>query len=181
MSARELTYRGTAWVYPDNVAIDGDLMPLEWALKRETDPQVLKEHTFSGLDPDFPKRAKPGDVVVGGRRFAQGNPHIQGMIGLVGCGVGLVAESIPIGSFRNALAAGLPVLPRCPGVRALFQSGEGIEVDFTTGVVRNTSTGREARFTPLPPPLLEMIRAGGWGPMFRRRLDAMAPQGVAAG
>ena len=116
----DLTLRGRAWVYPDNVAIDGDLMALEWALKRETRPEVLREHVFAGLDPDFPNRAKPGDIVVGGKRFAQGNPHIQGMIGLLGCGVGLIAESIPIGSFRNALAAGLPVLPRCPGVRAMF-------------------------------------------------------------
>jgi len=104
----DLLLRGRAWVYPDNVAIDGDIMALEFALKRETRPDFLKDYVFAGLDPDFPKRARPGDIVVGGRRFAQGNPHIQGMIGLKGCGVGLVAESIPIGSFRNALAAGLP-------------------------------------------------------------------------
>lgn len=170
----ELILRGRAWVYPDNVAIDGDLMALEWALKRETRPEVLKEHVFAGLDPDFPNRAKPGDIVVGGRRFAQGNPHIQGMIGLKGCGVGLVAESIPVGSFRNALAAGLPVLPRCPGVRAMFANAEEIEVDFTAARVRNLTRGTEAAFPPLGAHLLEMLRAGGWGPMFRRRLDALA-------
>jgi 3-isopropylmalate/(R)-2-methylmalate dehydratase small subunit len=172
MSA-DLVYRGRAWVYPDNVAIDGDLMALEWALKRETRPEVLKEHTFAGLDPEFPNRARPGDVVVGGRRFAQGNPHIQGMIGLKGCGVGLVAESIPIGSFRNALAAGLPVLPRCPDIRSLFGNGDPIEVDFTTGRIRNPARGEERQVEPLAPPLLEMIRLGGWGATFRRRLDAM--------
>lgn len=170
----DLTLRGRAWVYPDNVAIDGDLMALEWALKRETRPEVLKEHVFAGLDPDFPKRAKPGDIVVGGKRFAQGNPHIQGMIGLRGCGVGLIAESIPIGSFRNALAAGLPVLPRCPGVRAMFANAEEIEVDFAAARVRNLTRGTEASFPPLGAHLQEMLRAGGWAPMFRRRLDAMA-------
>jgi len=169
-----LTLRGRACVYPDNVAIDGDLMALEWALKRETRPEVLREHVFAGLDPGFPQRAQPGDIVVGGRRFAQGNAHIQGMIGLRGCGVGLVAESIPIGSFRNARAAGLPVLPRCPGVRAMFADGEEIEVDFAAARVRNLTRGTEAGFPPLAEHLIEMLRAGGWGPMFRRRLDAMA-------
>ena len=169
-----LVFRGRAWVYPDNVAIDGDMMALEWALKRETRPEVLREHVFAGLDPDFLNRAKPGDVVVGGRRFAQGNPQIQGMIGLKGCGVGLVAESIPVGSFRNALAAGLPVLPRCPGVRSMFANGEEIEVDFEAARVRNLSQGTEETFAPLGPHLVEMLRAGGWGPMFRRRLDAMS-------
>jgi 3-isopropylmalate/(R)-2-methylmalate dehydratase small subunit len=170
----ELVLRGRAWVYPDNVAIDGDLMALEWAIKRETRPEVLKDHVFAGLDPDFPKRARPGDIVVGGRRFAQGNAHIQGMIGLKGCGVGLVAESIPIGSFRNALAAGLPVLPRCPGVRAMFENEDEIEVDFAAARIRNLTRGTDATFPPLAPHLIEMLRAGGWGPMFRRRLDAQA-------
>jgi len=170
----ELTLRGRAWVYPDNVAIDGDLMALEWAIKRETRPEVLKDHVFAGLDPDFPKRARPGDIVVGGRRFAQGNAHIQGMIGLKGCGVGLVAESIPIGSFRNALAAGLPVLPRCPGVRAMFENAEEIEVDFVAARIRNLTRGTEASFEPLATHLIEMLRVGGWGPTFRRRLDALA-------
>ena len=169
-----LTLRGRAWVYPDNVAIDGDLMALEWALKRETRPEVLKDHVFAGLDPDFPKRARPGDIVVGGRRFAQGNAHIQGMIGLKGCGVGLVAESIPIGSFRNALAAGLSVLSRCSGVRAMFENADEIEVDFVTARIRNITRSTEATFPPLALHLVEMLRAGGWGPMFRRRLDALA-------
>lgn len=170
----DLVLRGRAWVYPDNVAIDGDLMALEWALKRETRPEVLREHVFAGLDPAFPSRAKPGDIVVGGKRFAQGNSHIQGMIGLKGCGVGLVAESVPVGSFRNALAAGLPVLPRCPGVRAMFENGDDIEVDFAAARVRNLKRGTEATFPPLGLHLQEMLRAGGWGPMFRRRLDALA-------
>lgn len=170
----DLVMRGRAWVYPDNVAIDGDLMALEWALKRETRPEVLKDHVFAGLDPDFPKRARPGDIVVGGRRFAQGNAHIQGMIGLKGCGVGLVAESIPIGSFRNALAAGLPVLPRCPGVRAMFENEDEIEVDFAAARIRNLTRGTDVTCPPLAPHLIEMLRAGGWGPMFRRRLDALA-------
>ena len=72
----DLLLRGRAWVYPDNVAIDGDIMALEFALKRETRPDFLKDHVFAGLDPDFPKRARPGDIVVGGRRFAQGGHEV---------------------------------------------------------------------------------------------------------
>lgn len=170
--SEELIYRGRAWVYGDNIGIDGDLMALEWALKRETRPEVLKEHVFAEFDPEFRERARPGDVVIAGKRFAQGNPHIQGLIGLRGCGVAVLAESIPIASFRNALAAGLPALQRCPGVRAMFENGDGIEADFATGMVRNTTRGDEQQFEPLAPPLLAILRAGGWGPMFRRRLAA---------
>lgn len=182
MTDTTLVKRGRAWVFGDNVAIDGDLMALEWALKRETDPDVLRHHVFAGLAPHFAAEVRPGDIVVGGRRFAQGNPHIQGLIGLVGCGVGLVVESIPTGSFRNALCAGLPMLPRCPGVRGLVQDGDRLTVDFVTGLLHNETQGTEHRFDPLPDHLMAYVRLGGWGPMFDRRLRAAGlASGLAAG
>ena len=171
MADNPLMRRGRAWVFGDNVAIDGDLMALEWALKRETDPKVLRHHTFEGLAPHFAKEVAEGDVVFAGRRFAQGNPHIQGLIGLVGCGVGIVVESIPSGSFRNALCAGLPMLPRCPDVREMVADGDRVSVDFRTGRVINETSGAEQTFAPLPDRLLAYIEAGGWGPIFQRRLD----------
>ena len=171
MAAHPLMRSGRAWVFGDNVAIDGDLMALEWALKRETDPEVLRQHVFEGLAPRFAKEVAEGDVVFAGRRFAQGNPHIQGLIGLAGCGVGIVVESIPSGSFRNALCAGLPMLPRCPGIRDMVSDGDRVSVDFRCGRVVNETRGVEESFTPLPDRLLVYIEAGGWGPVFQRRLD----------
>ena len=108
-------YRGTCWKFGDNIGIDGDMMPLEFAIKRELDPAVLGPYFMTGIDPDFPKKVKPGDIIVAGKRFAQGNPHIQGFIGLRAHGLGLVVESIPRGSFRNAINAGIPFLPHCSG------------------------------------------------------------------
>ena len=171
MADNPLLRQGRAWVFGDNVAIDGDLMALEWALKRETDPQVLRHHVFEGLAPHFAGEVRAGDVVFAGRRFAQGNPHIQGLIGLVGCGVGIVVESIPSGSFRNALCAGLPMLPRCPGVRGMVADGDRVSVDFRSGRVVNESSGAEQVFDPLPGRMLAYVEAGGWGPIFQRRLD----------
>lgn len=171
MTGNPLLRQGRAWVFGDNVAIDGDLMALEWALKRETNPHVLRQHVFEGLAPHFAKEVAAGDVVFAGRRFAQGNPHIQGLIGLVGCGVGIVVESIPSGSFRNGLCAGLPMLPRCPDVRKLVSDGDKVSVDFRSGRVVNETRGVEETFAPLPDRLLAYIEAGGWGPIFRRRLD----------
>lgn len=171
MTENSLLLSGRAWVFGDNVAIDGDLMALEWALKRETDPEVLRHHVFESLAPHFAKQVSQGDIVFAGRRFAQGNPHIQGLIGLVGCGVGIVVESIPSGSFRNALCAGLPMLPRCPDVCAMVSDGDAVSVDFRSGRVVNETRGIEETFAPLPDRLLAYIEAGGWGPIFQRRLD----------
>jgi 3-isopropylmalate/(R)-2-methylmalate dehydratase small subunit len=167
-----LVFKGHCWVFGDNVGVDGDLMPLKFAIARETRLEVLREHAMTGLDAELPKRIKPGDVVVGGRRFAQGNPHIQGLLGLKALGVGLVVESIQRGSLRNAVNAGLPILPSCPDARSEAVTGDLVEVDFSTGVFRNLSRGTERKYEPLPPQLLDVVRIGGWEANFRRRLAA---------
>jgi 3-isopropylmalate/(R)-2-methylmalate dehydratase small subunit len=121
-------YRGRAWAFGDDIGVDGDLMPLEFALRRETNPQVLKHHLFAGIDPDLPGRMRPGDIVVAGLRFAQGNPHIQGLLGLAGAGLGLIVRSIPSGSYRNAVNAGLPLLLDTDGATSAIRTGESLVV-----------------------------------------------------
>ena len=37
----------------------------------------MKDHTFESLDPDFPKKVKPGDYVVGGENFGCGSSREQ--------------------------------------------------------------------------------------------------------
>lgn len=166
----QLTYRGRCWKFGDNVGVDGDMMPLAFALQRETRPETLAPFAMTGLDPDFPNKVKAGDIVVGGKRFAQGNPHIQGLLGLAAHKVGLVCESIPRGSLRNAINAGLPLLPSCAGISHCVESGDDVEVDFRSGRVRNLTSSTEQWFEPLPQALLEIIMAGGWEPALKRRL-----------
>jgi 3-isopropylmalate/(R)-2-methylmalate dehydratase small subunit len=173
ISRPPILFRGKCWTFGDNVAVDGDLMPLKMAISRETRLDVLRPYAATGLDPDFPNKVKEGDVIVGGRRFAQGNPHIQGLLGLRALGIGLVVESIPRGSLRNAVNAGLPILPHCPGVSGMAAEGDDLEVDFRSGLFRNLSRGLEHYFEPLPAQLLDVIQIGGWHENFRRRLEAL--------
>ncbi len=165
-----LLLRGRCWRFGDNVGCDGDMMPFRFALARETRLDALRDYAMTGLDPDFPKKARPGDIVVAGKRFGQGNPHIQGFLGLKALGLGLVVESIPRGSLRNAVNAGVPILPECPGISAALRDGDQLEVDFASGAIRNLSTRTDYRATPLPPPLLDIVRRGGWEANFRARL-----------
>ena len=41
----------------------------------------MKDHTFESLDPDFPKKVKPGDYVVGGENFGCGSSKGAGCSG----------------------------------------------------------------------------------------------------
>jgi 3-isopropylmalate/(R)-2-methylmalate dehydratase small subunit len=167
------TYKGRCWKFGDDIGVDGDLMPLEFAIQRETRIEVLMPHTFKGVDPTFAGKAQPGDIVVGGKRFAQGNPHIQGLLGLRGLQLGLVVESIPRGSLRNAVNAGVPILPACRDVTKSVETGDELEVDFATGAFRNLTRGVTLQFQPLEQTLRDIIAIGGWRPALEKRIAAM--------
>lgn len=167
------TYRGRCWKFGADIGVDGDLMPLEFAIQRETRVEVLAPNTMKGIDPTFSSKAKPGDIIVAGKRFAQGNPHIQGLLGVRGLGLGLVVESIPRGSLRNAVNAGVPILPHCPEVTRHVETGDELQVDFATGRFTNATRGETLQFEPLDPALREIIAIGGWRAALERRIAAM--------
>jgi 3-isopropylmalate/(R)-2-methylmalate dehydratase small subunit len=167
-------YRGKCWLFGDNLGIDGAIMPLRFALSRETDPMVLRDFLMSEIEPDFAKKVKPGDIIVAGKRFGQGNPHIQGFLGIRGHGLGLVAESIPRGSFRNAINAGVPFLTSCSNVTAACETGDEIEVNFSTGLLRNLTRGTDHQYAPIEPELRDIIAVGGWENHVKRRLAQAA-------
>jgi len=139
---------------------------------REQRPEVLKDHSMTGLDPEFPKKAKPGDLVIAGRRFAQGNAHIQAFFGLKGLGLSVAVESIPRSSLRNCVSAGVLILPECAGITSTVQTGEDIEINFQTGKVTNHARGTAHIYPPLDAALLDIVLRGGWEAHFKHRLAA---------
>ncbi|PPR65696.1 MAG: 2,3-dimethylmalate dehydratase small subunit [Alphaproteobacteria bacterium MarineAlpha3_Bin7] len=167
-------YKGTCWKFGDNLGIDGDVMPLRFALERELDPTILKSHLMTGVDPEFPSKVSTGDIIVAGKRFGQGNPHIQGFLGMIGHNLGLVVESIPRGSFRNAINAGLPFLAGCENVTNLVETGDLLEVDFKTGDFQNLSQKTSHKFEPVDEQLQNIIEAGGWKPNLEKRLSRLS-------
>jgi len=167
-------YQGKCWKFGDNLGIDGDVMPLRFALERELDPMVLRDHLMAGVDPEFPQKVSPGDIIVAGKRFGQGNPHIQGFLGIMGHGLGLVAETIPRGSFRNAINAGLPFLSGCEKITNDVETGDTLEVNFQTGDFRNLSRDIKRQFKPLDIQLMAIIEAGGWHANLEKRLAKLA-------
>lgn len=169
----DFIYQGRCWKFGDNLAVDADLTKKEFATQRETRLEVLREFCMCGIDPDFPKKVSPRDIIVAGKRFAQGNPHIQGLLGIRALELGLVVESIPRGSFRNAINAGLPFLPRCPGVTDECETGDELRVNFETGEFENLTRQMRRTYPPLDKSLLETIAMGGWKEMVKKRIAQM--------
>jgi 3-isopropylmalate/(R)-2-methylmalate dehydratase small subunit len=170
-------YQGRCWKFGDNLAVDADLTKKEFATQRELRLEVLREHCMCGIDPEFAKKAKPRDIIVAGKRFAQGNPHIQGLLGIRGLELGLVVESIPRGSFRNAINAGLPFIPRATGVTGECETGDELRVNFETGLFENLTRGTQKQYQPLDKALLETIALGGWQPAVAKRIADLKREG----
>ena len=61
--------------------------------------------------------------------------------------------------YRNATNVGVPLL-EAPGVSALIEDGEEIEVDMEDGLIISES-GKEIEFKKLPPFMLEILESGG--------------------
>jgi len=125
---------------------------------------------MEGIDPDFGKKAKPGDVIVGGRNFGCGSSRETAPAGLHAFGIAaVIAASFGRIFLRNAINIGLPVL-ECPDAAQALADGANVTVDVTTGAILDGITGRKFRAAPFPPRLQEIIRAGGLVPYVRQRL-----------
>jgi 3-isopropylmalate/(R)-2-methylmalate dehydratase small subunit len=154
-----------AWLLGDNVDTDaiapGRYMKLGIA--------EIAPHCLEAVLPDFARTVKPGDVVVGGRNFGAGSSREQAPEALKHLGVSaLVAESFAGLFYRNAINLGLPALV-CPQAKRI-RPGDDIELDPTTGKLRNQTTGEELRCEPIPDFLMQLIRDGGLVPHLEKRL-----------
>ena len=163
-------FEGRAWVFGDDVPNDEGIMPLAMTRLQVYDPAELARHCFEQVNPAFVGEVKPGDLVVGGRNFGYGNPHIQGFLGLKGVGVGVVAASMVRGPLRACVNAGVPVLAPVPGLSGFVADGDRIRVDFESGRIANLSRGSELSAPPLPAVMREVIGAGGGIAHMRWRL-----------
>ncbi len=164
-----MRFRGRAWVFGDN--IDTDVI-IPGRYLNTTDPKELAAHCMEGVDPEFPRKVQPGDIVVAGRNFGSGSSREHAPLSLQAAGVScIIAKSFARIFFRNAINIGLPVL-ECPEAVDAISPGDELEVHLDTGEIRNQRTGQAFRAKPYPPFMLELIRAGGLIPYTRARLQA---------
>jgi len=164
---KPLTLSGRAWVINrDN--IDTDMIyHNKWLAI--TDIKEMGQHAFGNLKgwEDFPKKAKPGDIVVTGKNFGCGSSRQQavdcfsalGITAILGKSFGAIYE-------RNAINTGLPILS-CPetdlteGPSAHITTGDELSIDLTTGVVMNVTKGIKVPCTGFNPVQLDIYKRGG--------------------
>jgi len=72
--------------------------------------------------------------------------------------------------FRNAINIGLPLL-ECEGVVDNTEAGDILEVDLSSGRIKNLTSKMEFTAKPYPDFMTELISAGGLIKYTKKRLD----------
>ena len=160
MNAFGWRLQGRCYKLGHDIPHAGGVIPDRLITSREMDAQKLVPHLFEETDAGFHERARPGDIVVTGRKFGMG-PKMNGYIAMGALGLGLVCESMPYLAYRAAVGCGLRVLTDCDGVTGLCETGDALEVDFATGVFVNRTRGIDRAFEPMPEALREIVALGG--------------------
>jgi 3-isopropylmalate/(R)-2-methylmalate dehydratase small subunit len=150
------TFSGKVWKFGHD--INTDLVIPNFAVLMSVEEQL--PHCFSANRPGWVDEVEKGDVLVVGRNFGVGSARNIGAV-FQGLGIsGIVAESFNGLGLRNCINVGMPSLP-CEGVIDLFQEGDVAEVDWTTGAVRNATSGATLQGAPIPLQLQQLVAAGG--------------------
>lgn len=148
--------QGTAHKFGDNINTDL-ISPAQYM---ELDNAGIAAHAMEGADPDFPKKVRPGDVIVAGKNFGSGSSRETAPIAIKGCGVAVViAEFYARIFYRNCINIGLPALI-CEQAKEIA-GGDELEVIPDEGVIRDITTGKTYRCKPLPENIMRIIRNGG--------------------
>jgi 3-isopropylmalate/(R)-2-methylmalate dehydratase small subunit len=116
---------------------------------------------MAGVDPEFHKKVRPGDIIVAGINFGMGSSSEHAPRSLRDAGVAAVlAESISNIYLRTLINLGLPAI-ECPGISASVNEGDELEVDLASGRARNLKSGESRSFSPFSDQTLAILDRGG--------------------
>ena len=111
-------------------------------------------------------------MIVAGKNFGCGSSREHAPLALKCAGVScVIAADFARIFYRNAVNIGLPIL-ECPEAAGAIANGAEVEIDFSTGEIKDLTGGRTYHSRPFPPFIAEIIAAGG--------LLASIQKGVAA-
>ena len=148
---------GQAWKFGDNVDTD-QIIPARYLVT--SDPEELGRHCLEDADPEFVKKVRVGDVLVGEKNFGCGSSREHAPIAIKAAGVSaVVAKSFARIFYRNSINLGLPLFETPDAAR--IEAGDALELSPATGTIKNLTKGETYQATPLPDFAREIMAAGG--------------------
>jgi 3-isopropylmalate dehydratase, small subunit (EC 4.2.1.33) len=149
---------GKVWKFGNDINTD-EIIPARYL--NTSDPDELAKHCMEDADPDFMKKAKPGDIIVAGKNFGCGSSREHAPIAIKAAKLScVIAESFARIFYRNSVNIGLPIIESEEAAKDIAE-GDEIEIDFDSGVIKNITKNKQYRAKPFPPFMQDIIAKGG--------------------
>lgn len=159
--------KGSVWKFGSNIDTD-IIFPGQYL--NISDPAEIAKHCMEGIDKEFIRKIKVGDIIVGGENFGCGSSREHAPIAIKECGIAcVVAKSVARIFFRNAVDIGLPVI-ECGEACDDIQQGDLIELNYKSGLIKNLTTQKTYQFLPFPEFIEDIISSGGLIPYTSKKI-----------
>lgn len=150
--------KGTVFRYGDNVDTDV-IIPARYL--NTSDPKELAKYCMEDIDADFVKEVKEGDIIVADKNFGCGSSREHAPIAIKAAGVScVIARTFARIFYRNAINIGLPIV-ECEAAADGIKQGDVVEVDFSTGIIKNITKDETYQGQPFPEFMQKIIAANG--------------------
>ncbi len=160
--------KGRVHRFGDDINTD-EILPARYL--NTSDPQELARHAMEDADPEFVRKARPGDFVVAGKNFGCGSSREHAPVALKALGLsGVIAASFARIFYRNAFNMGLAIF-ESPEAAAAIRDGQEISVDVDSGIITDLGTGKKYPSHPLPPFMQELLADGGLMAHLKKHLE----------
>jgi 3-isopropylmalate dehydratase small subunit len=153
-----MIFTGKVWKFGDNIDTDA-IIPARYL--NTSDPVQLAAHCMEDADPDFVKKMKTGDIILGGENFGCGSSREHAPIAIKASGIScVVAKSFARIFYRNAFNMGLPIFESKELADAIAD-GKEITIDSTRGIITVEGSDQQFAISPIPPFMEQLIADGG--------------------
>ena len=162
--------KGKAHIFGDNIDTDA-IIPARYL--SSSDPAELAKHVMEDADPDFPKKLKKGDFIVGKKNFGCGSSREHAPVAIKAAGIScVIAKSYARIFYRNAFNMGLVIFESAEAPDRIA-AGDDVEVDMDTGVIRNLTKKEQYQAAPIPEFMQKLIAAGGLMESVKKKMGAL--------
>jgi len=153
-----MIFTGKVWKFGDNIDTDA-IIPARYL--NTSDPAELAQHCMEDADPEFVKKMKAGDIILGGENFGCGSSREHAPIAIKASGIScVVAKSFARIFYRNAFNMGLPIFESKELADAIAE-GKEITIDSAHGTITVSGLDQQFAISPIPPFMEQLITDGG--------------------
>ena len=150
--------KGKVFKYGDNVDTDV-IIPARYL--NTSDHKELALHCMEDIDKDFIKNVNDGDIIVANKNFGCGSSREHAPIAIKAAGVScVIAKTFARIFYRNAINIGLPIL-ECDEAVDNIESGNELEIDFSSGTIKNITKNEEYKGQAFPEFMQKIINNNG--------------------